>query len=186
MKRLGGDNDPKDNATPRKRCNTIESLKVEGSNVTDPTDIKEAIKSFYENLYKEIEVWRPELQLQQISCINEDEEEDNPYANINECWTSQGWDLIFGTFLNDWKVERVAKLLELLEKFSGITNGPGSLRWKHSKDGVFTYLGVHYAGRQQRPTNIYSCIATLQHKFESSSLVSQRQIGSWPSILLTC
>lgn len=30
-------------ATSRKRYNTIESLKVEGSNVTDPTDIKEAI-----------------------------------------------------------------------------------------------------------------------------------------------
>ncbi|KAG5605409.1 hypothetical protein H5410_026901 [Solanum commersonii] len=52
----------------------------------------------------------------------------NPDANINECWTAQGWDLIFRRFLNDWEVERVAKLLELLEKFSGITNAPDSLR----------------------------------------------------------
>ncbi|WMV42285.1 hypothetical protein MTR67_035670 [Solanum verrucosum] len=264
----------------------LESLKVEGSNVTDPTDIKEAIKSYYENLYKETEVWRPELQLQGITCINEDEKEElqkqieeeeileciklcamekapgpdgfpmsfylifwevmkedikgmihefynnqrtersfnatfvalipkkdvirskygeynpwcsnvnvdaygvgvwrtirnlwqkleantyievgngrstkfwtdawnkqiplkesfpdlflpcsNPDANINECWTAQGWDLIFRRFLNDWEVERVAKLLELLEKFPGIINAPDSLRWKHSKDGAFT------------------------------------------------
>lgn len=62
----------------------------------------------------------------------------NPDANINECWTAQGWDLIFRRFLNDWEVERVAKLLELLEKFPGITNAPDSLRWKHSKDGAST------------------------------------------------
>jgi len=62
--------------TSRKRYNTIESLKVAGSNVTDPIDIKEAIKSYYENLYKETEVWRPELQLQGITCINEDEKEE--------------------------------------------------------------------------------------------------------------
>ncbi|WMV51343.1 hypothetical protein MTR67_044728 [Solanum verrucosum] len=62
----------------------------------------------------------------------------NPDANINECWTAQGWDLIFRRFLNDWEVERVAKLLDLLENFPGITNAPDSLRWKHSKDGAFT------------------------------------------------
>ena len=62
----------------------------------------------------------------------------NPDANINECWTAQGWDLIFRKFLNDWEVDRVAKLLELLEKFPSITNVPDSLRWKHSKDGAFT------------------------------------------------
>lgn len=32
----------------------------------------------------------------------------------------------------------MAKLLELLEKFPGITNAPDSLRWKHSKDGAST------------------------------------------------
>lgn len=62
----------------------------------------------------------------------------NPDANINECWTTQGWKLVFRRLLNDWEVERVAKLLELLEKFSGTSSAPDSLRWKHSKDEAFT------------------------------------------------
>ncbi|KAG5576906.1 hypothetical protein H5410_057040 [Solanum commersonii] len=37
-----------------------------------------------------------------------------------------------------------------------------------------------------KKTNIYSCIATLQHKFRPSFLVSQRQTGPCSSILPSC
>lgn len=32
---------------------------------------------------------------------------ENPDANVSDCWTEQGWDLVFRRFLNDWEVERV-------------------------------------------------------------------------------
>ena len=44
--------------------------------VTDTGDIKEAIKSYYESLYKVTEICKPELQLQGISRINQDEKEE--------------------------------------------------------------------------------------------------------------
>lgn len=64
-------------ATSHKRYSTIDSLKVEGSNITNPTDVKLAIKIFfYQNIYKETEAWRLELQLQGFTCINKDEKEE--------------------------------------------------------------------------------------------------------------
>ena len=55
----------------------------------------------------------------------------NPDANINECWTAQGWDLIFRKFLNDWEVDRVANLLHEIGDFTGTTSAPDFMRWKN-------------------------------------------------------
>lgn len=52
-------------------------------------------------------------------------------------WTSQGWDLFLRRLLNDWKVERVALLLEKLGGSSGISTEPDRILWKHlAKMGV--------------------------------------------------
>lgn len=63
---------------------------------------------------------------------------NNPEANINDCWTAQGWNLSFRRFLNDWKVKRMANLLNGINEFKGINSEPDTLRWKHSKDGECT------------------------------------------------
>ena len=35
----------------------------------------------------------------------------NPEVTIQECWSTQGWDISFRRRLNDWEIERVALLL---------------------------------------------------------------------------
>ncbi|WMV55130.1 hypothetical protein MTR67_048515, partial [Solanum verrucosum] len=39
-------------ATAHKRVNSIDNLKVDGMEVTDPKEIKEAIQNYYKNMYK--------------------------------------------------------------------------------------------------------------------------------------
>ncbi|WMV51176.1 hypothetical protein MTR67_044561 [Solanum verrucosum] len=111
----------------------------------------------------------------------------NPDANINERWTAQGWDLIYRRFLNDWEVERVAKLIELLEKFPGITNAPDSLRWKHSKDGAFM---VSRAYKMESPQQHNSKQSLWRKTFAASqdhysSDFSSHTTGNPPSRIAT-
>lgn len=58
-------------ATSHKRFSSIDTLMelVEGSSTNDSVAIKEAIQSFYQNHYKEIKAWRPELQLQGLHVL---------------------------------------------------------------------------------------------------------------------
>lgn len=46
-------------ATAHKRYNNIEKLIVDGNEVVQPEEIKNAMMGFYEKLYTETEAWRP-------------------------------------------------------------------------------------------------------------------------------
>jgi len=63
-------------ATAHKRVNSIDNLKVDGMEVTDAEEIKEAIQNYYKNLYKEAEEWRPELVLHEATRISAEEQEE--------------------------------------------------------------------------------------------------------------
>ncbi|WMV29916.1 hypothetical protein MTR67_023301 [Solanum verrucosum] len=63
-------------ATAHKRVNSIDNLKVDGMEVTDAKEIKEAIQNYYKNLYKEEEEWRPELVLHEATRIFVEEQEE--------------------------------------------------------------------------------------------------------------
>lgn len=55
--------------------------------------------------------------------------------SINQMWNK--WDSNFRRALNDWEIENVAAMLELLESFSGISERSESLRWKWNSTGIF-------------------------------------------------
>ncbi|KAH0711536.1 hypothetical protein KY289_007495 [Solanum tuberosum] len=73
---------------------------------------------------------------------------NNPEARVCECWTTQGWDLIFRRLLNDWKVDRVASFLGKLGETNLVTNAPDRVIWKHSKDDKFTVNSAYKKGIQ--------------------------------------
>ncbi|WMV47534.1 hypothetical protein MTR67_040919 [Solanum verrucosum] len=80
-------------ATTHKRCNTIDKIEEEGTYITDPEVIKIKIQDYYQNLYKETETWRPNLNLQDFTSINLEEqiwlqrqfEEEEVLKGINLC-----------------------------------------------------------------------------------------------------
>lgn len=61
-------------ATSHWRFNSMEQLEVDGDIVKDPALIKEVVQNFYMNLYKESEKWRPDLILQDVIMITEEEQ----------------------------------------------------------------------------------------------------------------
>uniref|UniRef100_A0A0V0IB11 Putative ovule protein n=1 Tax=Solanum chacoense TaxID=4108 RepID=A0A0V0IB11_SOLCH len=61
-------------ATTHKRCNTIDKIEEGGTYITDPEVIKIKIQDYYQNLYKETETWRPNLNLQDFTSINLEEQ----------------------------------------------------------------------------------------------------------------
>lgn len=52
----------------------MEQLEVDGDMVKDPALTKEVVQNFYMNLYKESEKWRPDLILQDVIMITEEEQ----------------------------------------------------------------------------------------------------------------
>ncbi|KAH0670732.1 hypothetical protein KY290_026130 [Solanum tuberosum] len=80
-------------ATTHKRFNTIDKLMVEGVSVTDSEEIKGTIISYYQNLYRETEQWRPEFNVQGAERITQEEnvwlqrqfEEDEVFNCIKSC-----------------------------------------------------------------------------------------------------
>ncbi|KAL3355533.1 hypothetical protein AABB24_019554 [Solanum stoloniferum] len=73
---------------------------------------------------------------------------NNPEARVCECWTTQGWDLIFRRLMNDWEVDRVASFLGKLGETNLVTNAPDRVIWKHSKDDKFTVNNAYEKGIQ--------------------------------------
>ncbi|KAG5579492.1 hypothetical protein H5410_050119 [Solanum commersonii] len=49
-------------------------LRYNGNSITDPREIKMAIQNFYQNPYKEPEMWRPEFQLHNSPIISNEEQ----------------------------------------------------------------------------------------------------------------
>ncbi|KAG5609421.1 hypothetical protein H5410_020702 [Solanum commersonii] len=80
-------------ATTYKRFNTIDELMVEGVIVTDSEEIKGTIISYYQNLYRETEQWRPEFNVHGAKSITQEEnvwlqrkfEEDEVFNCIKSC-----------------------------------------------------------------------------------------------------
>ncbi|WMV54052.1 hypothetical protein MTR67_047437 [Solanum verrucosum] len=72
----------------------------------------------------------------------------NPDANVGDCWTEQGWDLVFRRLLNDWEVERVAEILGMLGGVTINANATDRMLWKHSKDGLFSVNSAYRRGLQ--------------------------------------
>ncbi|WMV48297.1 hypothetical protein MTR67_041682 [Solanum verrucosum] len=60
-------------ANCHKRCNNIDSLLINGANVSEPTMIREEIIDFYQNLYKENEHWRPQFSPTDQATLNEED-----------------------------------------------------------------------------------------------------------------
>jgi len=65
-------------------------------------------------------------------------------ATVAQVWTPQGWDLIFRRALNDWEISRVAGLLQVLNPFPGVTEGPDSPIWKLHNKGSFTVKSCYW------------------------------------------
>ncbi|XP_060210551.1 uncharacterized protein LOC132637488 [Lycium barbarum] len=80
-------------ATTHKRFNAIDTLMVDGVSSSEPMDIQNAILEFYQNLYREIEAWRPNLNIQGDQSITGEEqvwmsrqfEEDEVLKGIKLC-----------------------------------------------------------------------------------------------------
>ncbi|WMV10712.1 hypothetical protein MTR67_004097 [Solanum verrucosum] len=72
----------------------------------------------------------------------------NPDANVGDCWTEQGWDLVFRRLLNDWEVERVAEILGMLGGVTINANATDGMLWKHSKDDLFSVNSAYRRGLQ--------------------------------------
>ncbi|KAG5619929.1 hypothetical protein H5410_005147 [Solanum commersonii] len=60
-------------ANSHRRVNTIDKIKVREELLTEPAEIQREITEYYENLYSEIEDWRPELEMRECPMIDEDE-----------------------------------------------------------------------------------------------------------------
>lgn len=55
---------------------------------------------------------------------------------VNEAWSEQGWNLSFRRLLNDWEIERLAKMLQTLDNFKGTYLEADVVIWKHNHDGI--------------------------------------------------
>lgn len=60
--------------TAHKRVNTIESLMINGESSFEPVEIKSSIVDFYHHLYKEVENWRPSLNILNVQRITMEEQ----------------------------------------------------------------------------------------------------------------
>lgn len=102
-------------ATSHKRFNSMEQLVVDGNNIQDPVNIKEAVQNFYKDLYKETEIWRPDLRLHEVSRITEEEqirlqrvfEEEEILKCVNLCASEKApgpyrFPLVFSRLFGVW------------------------------------------------------------------------------------
>ena len=60
-------------ANCHKRYNNIDKLTINGVNVTEPVGIKDGIIRFYQELYREAKVWRPQFNPRFQFMINEED-----------------------------------------------------------------------------------------------------------------
>ncbi|WMV59598.1 hypothetical protein MTR67_052983 [Solanum verrucosum] len=191
-----------------RRFNSIDILQVEGAEVTDPEEIKNSIVSFYQELYKESENWRPDFTLQGNTRISTEEqvwlerqfEEDEILEGLNQCAIEKapgpdGFPMSF--FITFWEMLKTDILLTLrnfhsqqgfkksfnatfvalipkkqkygqngqwctdestdtygvglwrtirIRTFTGTTNEPDIIKWRHNTDGKFLVNRVYKRG----------------------------------------
>uniref|UniRef100_A0A0V0H523 Putative ovule protein n=1 Tax=Solanum chacoense TaxID=4108 RepID=A0A0V0H523_SOLCH len=57
---------------------------------------------------------------------------------VAQVWSPQGWNLIFRRAMNDWEINRVADLLQILNAYPGVIVGYDLPIWKLHSKGSFT------------------------------------------------
>lgn len=65
-------------------------------------------------------------------------------ARVSHVWSQQGWDLVFRRALNDWEIEEVASLLEVLNSHPTLSMRSDKPRWKLHIKGVFTEKSCYW------------------------------------------
>jgi hypothetical protein len=60
-------------ANSHRRYNRVETLRIDGVLSNDPNEVKEHVVQFYCNLYSEQSIWRPRMDNQAFSSIDEEE-----------------------------------------------------------------------------------------------------------------
>ncbi|WMV27001.1 hypothetical protein MTR67_020386 [Solanum verrucosum] len=74
-------------------------------------------------------------------------------ATIREMRDNQGWDLRFRRHLNDWEVNRIVELLNILEQCKDLNTNEDNLFWNPDKQGKFS-VGLAYRSSQRPGTHI--------------------------------
>lgn len=65
-------------------------------------------------------------------------------ATVAQVWSQQGWNLVFRRALNDWEIEDVARLLEVLNTPPAISQRKDKPIWKLHSKGMFTVKSCYW------------------------------------------
>ncbi|WMV14116.1 hypothetical protein MTR67_007501 [Solanum verrucosum] len=65
-------------------------------------------------------------------------------ATVAQVWSQQGWNLVFRRALNDWEIEDVARLLEVLNTPPAISQRKDEPIWKLHSKGMFTVKSCYW------------------------------------------
>jgi len=72
-------------------------------------------------------------------------------ATVKEMRDAQGWNLKFRRPLNDWEVNRMVELLNILERYKELSNSEDKLIWAPDTQGKFS-VGIAYRNSQRTHT----------------------------------
>ncbi|WMV21281.1 hypothetical protein MTR67_014666 [Solanum verrucosum] len=67
-----------------------------------------------------------------------------------EIWSSQGWNLSFRRYLNDWEIHRLVEFYKVVGQFKGTTDAHDSLGWQ---DHIQDNFSVKRAYKKFNPCN---------------------------------
>ncbi|WMV11984.1 hypothetical protein MTR67_005369 [Solanum verrucosum] len=68
-------------------------------------------------------------------------------------WSPQGWNFLFRRAINDWEIERIAALFQILNTFPGTSNEPDKPIWKFQWKGVFTVKSCYWSSNAGQRRN---------------------------------
>ncbi|KAH0634712.1 hypothetical protein KY290_035831 [Solanum tuberosum] len=106
----------------------------------------------------------------------------NPEVTIQECWSTQGWDISFRRCLNDWEIERVALLLGKIGQVSISSTEVDIPLWKYNGNGIFSVKSAYTRGLQVTNTNT-QC---KWNYFWKSSIPTKVKCFTWLVIKRAC
>lgn len=64
-------------------------------------------------------------------------------VTMKELWSTQGWNLTFRRFLQDWEVPRMIEFYRTLEQCSGLQEGEDTLRWQKHSNGMYSVSSAY-------------------------------------------
>ncbi|KAG5577642.1 hypothetical protein H5410_057776 [Solanum commersonii] len=79
---------------------------------------------------------------------------------VAQVWSPQGWNLIFRRALNDWEINRMVELLQVLNFFLGVNAGPDMPVWKLHNKGSFTVKSCYWRLNYSRTMKNYLVMET--------------------------